>query len=388
MPGTGSKRWSIGLAAGLIVLGLVLAAVCWPSKPRTIEPIASKAPPPIPGWAVIKVPPVPADLASLAQTGREVYQRECAVCHGDRGDGKGAAAALLAHRPRDFTRGNFKFRTSAYGQVPFDDDLYRTLTRGIPAAGMPSYSDLPEADRWALVAHVKTLARREFDDGEVVDYFEIRAATQRISYDVAERKMTNDAVRRGRELFRDERAGCILCHGPEGRGDGLSSNDLKDDGDLPIRPAILPRGEGVFKTGSRPEDIFRILTNGMCGTPMPSFRGNLTEDERWALVCFVTSLFQPIPAGELAFLGGGCMGCHTIGGGKRIGPDLAGVTARRDETWLRKWFAAQRPVAADAPLPAPSADGTPTPPPRCGLQEGQMDLVLGYLRDAGVATEK
>ena len=29
-----------------------------------------------------------------------------------------------------------------------------------------------------------------------------------------------------------------------------------------------------------------------------------------------------------------CVGCHTIGGGKLVGPDLAGVTSRREEGWL------------------------------------------------------
>ncbi len=33
-----------------------------------------------------------------------------------------------------------------------------------------------------------------------------------------------------------------------------------------------------------------------------------------------------------------CSTCHTIGGGDRIGPDLAGVTARRDRSWLTRFI--------------------------------------------------
>ena len=33
-----------------------------------------------------------------------------------------------------------------------------------------------------------------------------------------------------------------------------------------------------------------------------------------------------------------CDGCHTIGKGKRAGPDLAGVTSRRTEAWLTQWL--------------------------------------------------
>ena len=31
-----------------------------------------------------------------------------------------------------------------------------------------------------------------------------------------------------------------------------------------------------------------------------------------------------------------CASCHTIGKGKSVGPDLAGVTSRREESWLKR----------------------------------------------------
>ncbi|MEK7865853.1 MAG: c-type cytochrome [Planctomycetota bacterium] len=384
MPASNTNRGSIGRWAA-VVAGIACMTAAVVLRPRGTEP---PVPAPNPGvvrspiaWADIQVPPVPEDLASLAKAGERLFLQECAVCHGKEGKGDGEAAPRLEHRPRDFTRGNFKFRSSALGEVPFDDDLYRTITRGIPVAGMPSYADLAEADRWALIAHVKTLSRRQFDDGDVVDYFEARRPTNRISYDVEGRQVTKDAAKRGAELFRGERGGCILCHGPSGRGDGISANDLKDDNDLPVRPADLTRGPAVLKTGCEPKDIFRILTNGMCGTPMPSFRGNLTEDERWDVVCFVTSLFEPIPAGELLYARAGCKGCHKIGGGERIGPDLAGVTERRGESFLRGWLSASGNPQARTP-----PDGTPTP--KCSLAPGEVDLILGYLRDAGAGVRK
>jgi len=42
--------------------------------------------------------------------------------------------------------------------------------------------------------------------------------------------------------------------------------------------------------------------------------------------------------GESIFKGKGCTACHTIGKGKLAGPDLAGVTERRSEDWLRRWL--------------------------------------------------
>ena len=35
-----------------------------------------------------------------------------------------------------------------------------------------------------------------------------------------------------------------------------------------------------------------------------------------------------------------CLACHTLGAGNKLGPDLAGVTKRRNEEWLRGWMRA------------------------------------------------
>jgi len=42
-------------------------------------------------------------------------------------------------------------------------------------------------------------------------------------------------------------------------------------------------------------------------------------------------------AGKLAFESK-CLACHSIGQGKKLGPDLAGVTKRRDGAWLTRWL--------------------------------------------------
>lgn len=42
-----------------------------------------------------------------------------------------------------------------------------------------------------------------------------------------------------------------------------------------------------------------------------------------------------------------CASCHTIGGGDRIGPDLAGVTARRDRHWLKRYLKEPEKVLAE-----------------------------------------
>ena len=70
------------------------------------------------------------------QAGKAVYDRRCALCHGVEGDGKGAAADLLDPRPRDFTTGVYKIRSTA-NRVPSDQDLFRIITDGMPGTSMP-----------------------------------------------------------------------------------------------------------------------------------------------------------------------------------------------------------------------------------------------------------
>jgi cytochrome c551/c552 len=41
-----------------------------------------------------------------------------------------------------------------------------------------------------------------------------------------------------------------------------------------------------------------------------------------------------VAQGKDLFMQKGCVGCHKVGGGKLVGPDLKGVTARREQEWL------------------------------------------------------
>src|SRR5207302_836927 len=66
------------------------------------------------GFSVMTIPRSQ-DLLTL---GREVYNSRCVGCHGKGGDGNGLAATFLSPRPRNFTLGVFKFRTTASGSLP------------------------------------------------------------------------------------------------------------------------------------------------------------------------------------------------------------------------------------------------------------------------------
>ena len=56
-------------------------------------------------------------------------------------------------KPRDFTKGLYKIRTSS-NKTPFDQDLHKIVTDGMPGTSMPSWAVLPERDRANLVAPI------------------------------------------------------------------------------------------------------------------------------------------------------------------------------------------------------------------------------------------
>ena len=97
---------------------------------------------------------------------------------------------------------------------------------------------------------------------------------------------SQDILAHGKDVWQN--AKCWECHGQTGKGDGEKAAGLKDDFGFPIRPADLTSGQ--FKSGPSVQDIFRTMSTGLSGTPMPSFRDSLSEQDRWALAYYVLSL--------------------------------------------------------------------------------------------------
>jgi len=101
----------------------------------------------------------PGQAPDLA-VGERVFRDNCAVCHGAAGDGQGMAANHFKTPPRDLTKGRFKFRSTASGQVPTEGDLARTIVQGVPSTGMVPQNHLSDADVQAVIAFVKSLSPR------------------------------------------------------------------------------------------------------------------------------------------------------------------------------------------------------------------------------------
>jgi cytochrome c oxidase cbb3-type subunit I/II len=218
--------------------------------------------------------------------GKEVYERRCAGCHGVKGDGNGTAATFLyRQRPRDFTAAVFKFRLTKE-PLPTDGDLLRTITRGVRGTAMPAWYELPLNDRLAVIQYIKyELAVDRSDPAKPYAYFTEEPPGPPLLIPTPP-PPSQQVLDRGKQVWQD--AKCWECHGQTGKGDGEKAAGLKDDLGFTIVPADLTSGQ--FKSGSGVQDIFRTLTTGLDGTPMPSYRDAFPDQDRWALAYYILSL--------------------------------------------------------------------------------------------------
>src|SRR3990170_7876805 len=143
---------------------------------------------------------------------------------------------------------------------------------------------LSESERRNVVQFVKyrLVDDRQFDDTENEEFNLIDLGKPIPS--------SEESIARGKEVF-TTKGKCFECHGDEGRGDGNATQ--KDEWGFPIFPADLHKCwnfRGSRSDPYNPKNIFREVSTGLNGTPMPSFIDTLSEEQRWDVANFVISL--------------------------------------------------------------------------------------------------
>jgi DMSO reductase family type II enzyme heme b subunit len=239
------------------------------------------------------VSPVHAD--AVIARGQALFARQCAICHGEAGDGAGPFAYLMNPRPRNFKLGKFKL-TTTQNQIPSDDDLLRTITRGMPGSAMPPWGHLPASDLSALVAYVRSVFEAAVGatlEGGVADGTYSRnelpallvERTQPGPAIVVPPEPAFDDLRwfNGRRVYLEA---CASCHGVDGNPDPAAVKF--DDEGYPAPPRSFVNG--IFKGGMAGADLYCRIMKGMRGTPMPASEGIYTDDEVWDLIHYVQSL--------------------------------------------------------------------------------------------------
>jgi len=139
----------------------------------------------------------------------------------------------------------------------------------------------------------------------------------------------------GRQIFD---AQCAWCHGNEGDG------------------GMGPNLHGRLRHATTLASIVDVITSGIPGTDMPSFRSPLTERSIRQAAAYVQSLSR-MPArsargnaehGLAIYERNGCASCHTIAGrGGTLGPELTSIGSRRGAAHLRE--AVVKPEATHSP---------------------------------------
>lgn len=221
----------------------------------------------------------------VLRRGFVTYQRHCAGCHGVAGDGRGPSGVGLSPPPRDFTRGAFKFAAVPAGALPRDEDLARTIRRGLAGTAMPAWP-LGDRELDALVQYLKTFSPRW------------RREPPPSASDVAAgpdpwRDRADDAVREGERLYHQV-ALCAACHPAY-----AAPAPRRPDPAAPVaqyEPAygtwVLPPDfrRHPLRAGRAVDDLHRAIAFGVGGTPMPTWHGALPDASLWALAYYVRSL--------------------------------------------------------------------------------------------------
>ncbi|MCS7167102.1 MAG: cytochrome c [Gemmatales bacterium] len=276
------------------------------------------------------------------EEGSRLYRRFCIHCHGIVGDGRGSTGRWLNPPPRDFRTIWFKFRStydpSGAIALPSRADLRRTIHNGVPGASMPSFALLSERETEAIISyviHLNMRGRTEHALGRIlVQQQDLSAgeseALQALPdilrnivqswtrqkklvkpvppaprWPIIETASTAEEaaalMRRARDLFVNKGA-CVQCHGVDGRGDPREVPDnavRRDFWGNPLPPRDLT--QGVFRGGSRPQDLFWRIRLGIAGTDMPATdEKQLSDEEVWLLVNYVMNMSRTRPAITLA----------------------------------------------------------------------------------------
>lgn len=199
----------------------------------------------------------PAFLPASESRGKVVYQKACAGCHGENGDGKVSTAQPLNPKPRDFTIGLYKFHSTPFGDLPTDNDLLVSISAGIPATQMFAFKDiLTQQEQLDVVAYIKGFSE-DFKNPPAVDTVEVPDPPA----------SSPELVSEGKKVFMVMQ--CWTCHGVKGNGNGPSANVQKDNWGYPIKPKNLTLPP--YKRGSDPKSLYKTIVTGLNGTPMSGY---------------------------------------------------------------------------------------------------------------------
>lgn len=90
---------------------------------------------------------------------------------------------------------------------------------------------------------------------------------------------------------------------------------------------------------------------------------------------------RDIKRGEELFASKGCVACHQVRGGKLVGPNVGGVTARRDEAWIKKMILKPEVMLEEDELAMRLLAETYVPMPNQNVDpDKELPFIMAYLK--------
>ncbi len=126
---------------------------------KVIDPLAVQSAPQnsVAAFDISKIAEPWVSTPEIVDHGKSVYKANCAMCHGDSGNGAGPAGGGLNPKPRNFIEGKW---TQGAGIISH----FKVLQNGIPGGSMASFKHLKIGDRWAVIHFIESLTSNKSKD--------------------------------------------------------------------------------------------------------------------------------------------------------------------------------------------------------------------------------
>ena len=249
-------------------------------------------------------------LSDTLSAGKQIFDSYCAACHGYKGNGDGEYANEMQTKPTDFTSGMYKFKSTPFGTLPTIDDIVSTLQSGVRTTAMIPQRQLDLEQMKEVAEYILSFAPKDEITGKPVVI-------------PPEPEITHSFIGTGKKLFDTY---CSGCHGKDAKGDGPSADKLVNYKGKPIKPANLT--VRPLKRANTPDWMYKIINNGIEGTPMPAYFGTVNSKDIWAIVDYLNSLkIENLTNRRTGGMMGGMMG-HNLVGEEYIGMRIDMAAAR------------------------------------------------------------
>lgn len=196
---------------------------------------------------------------SAHDRGKALFERNCAVCHGNDGRADTPVGRLLRPRPRNFADPIEVARLTV-------DRIYRAIKEGRPGTAMASWKEV----------------LTETEIGDVIDYIHTFSSAGRTAPMSAERL----SLEVGRRIYEKE---CAYCHGVDGRADTEVAKVLNPPPRNFADPIVMAR----LDDGR----VYMAIYRGRPGTAMGGRGELLAPAEIIDVMRYIRTLVRPLPAG-------------------------------------------------------------------------------------------